>query len=109
MAKKKKTNSSQSTKKIGLNLSINNSVVQEDYLSSHVKIEKTNELNFTRSKASKQFKVKTDITQLEKLKSKIRELENKIGEINKDQKEKEIIESIKDYRSQINPPEKGFY
>lgn len=48
-----------------------------------------------------------EIFQLEKLKNKIKELESKIGEINKDEKEKQIIDSLREYRNRnISPHSK---
>lgn len=48
-----------------------------------------------------------DFQQLEKLKNKIKDLENKIGEINKDDKEKKIIDSLREFRKRnISPNNK---
>jgi flagellar motility protein MotE (MotC chaperone) len=48
--------------------------------------------------------INTELKQLEKLKSKIKDLENKIGEINKDEKEKKIIDSLREFRNRNMSP-----
>jgi len=55
-----------------------------------------------------EFTLSKDLSQLEGLKYKIKELESKILEINKDDKEKQIIDSIREYRNRnITSPEKN--
>lgn len=49
-----------------------------------------------------QVNINSEIKQLELLKNKIKELESKIGEINNDNKERLIIDSLKDFRNRNN-------
>jgi hypothetical protein len=48
-----------------------------------------------------------DFNQLERLKNKIKDLESKIGEINKDDKDKRIIDSLREFRKKNISPNRN--
>lgn len=58
---------------------------------NNLKLTKIHDINETEGLTS-------ELNQLEELKRKIKDLESKIGEINKDEKEKRIVDSLRDFR-----------
>lgn len=88
-------------------LFINNESVNmplQNCLSSRINLHTIQHVKETTNIDKESDSINTELKQLEKLKSKIKDLENKIGEINKDEKEKKIIDSLREFRNRNMSP-----